>query len=179
MIDRRSIILAGAAAPILASIGIEARASEIGDSYQPIMQNVRNNNDLYLKYASADRRQKAEDVVAITAVINSVLIRRHGRVLFPDASRVMGAPVCRFGDHFVCAKAQKVKSRIVLDQNGNFNLTEFVDSVYVEFISNDEHKKWHPYVPLTTSGVVVDPTDGERVLDFMTRYGTSTDNDVA
>lgn len=142
-------------------------------------------------------RRQGEMADSLTGLIMSsklclasiaTLLTRYGDELYPDPSRYMLAPVVNHpSGHIITARARKLSPRLRLEalmdarsQHGqeaaeDEMISKLVDEVYLDFRTeiNTIQGYFHPYVLLSSSGVVIDPATFQPVISFITRYGVS------
>ncbi len=156
-----SAIGIAAATPVLASTPVVA--------FDPIMANVRRS----LEWTMARDPAHAEIGIAL----NERFLRRYGVEFFGD--RYMRGPVDLFEGRPLAAMTRKLSVRY---ESGEFHAGDYldgrareilidgiVDEIAAEFRGCSE--VLHPYVPITSSGVLIDPRINRPVMTFMTRVG--------
>lgn len=191
MIDRRSLIVTGAAAAATVLAGAQAAQAEPelvkAETHNPLDHPLMQNVIRELNHRSQAIGRTPFDEVLLA--VNLALISKHNDELFADPRRYMTSPVITADDGtVVTAKTRKFNARWTFQpisdrppEQACVSEVEIIRDLVEQFhaeltteLNASPGTKFYPYIPVTSSGMVIDPITHELVTSFMTRYGTAT-----
>jgi hypothetical protein len=186
MFTRRKTIVAAGALVAGTAIGLPALAAT--DGLDPLdMQILKNvHKQFFYDDPSATPKQLAQrtSMGAIAMQINAAFLIKFREEFFPDPSIYMSGPVGEHNGKIVQACTRKLSSNstFAIDADGlpqksdidreifDALATSFAHEFRSEIERNSGPERMHPYVPITTSGIVT-LGNGNGAMSFMTRYG--------
>lgn len=180
-ISRREVIIGAAAGVAVVATGAPVLAAPIAESVissHPVMQNVK-------RAVFGMNPPMQAPLAAMIISLNARLLDRHGDELFGD--RYISGPVDEVNGVVLEAKTRKLVVRWEFEaavdgiavggkeaEETIFNkLVDDIASEYRHEIARNPGVEVYPYVPIMSSGVLIDSTSFQPVMSFMTRYATA------
>lgn len=145
--------------------------------YKPLLDNVRSWSKMSL---SAEPNAKLTEEIVVA--INTKLLERYGHELFNEPARYMVGPTGMFGGVAIAAATRKLKPELEVTDIDDMReqIDKLVDDVAFEFMQErdivaDQGNAVYPYIPIASSGIMMNPNTYTPFMTFSTRYGMGKD----